>query len=124
MQLKSFILILCLLSSVAFGQISVTNIVENPKTVLWTVKAQTFAVNSTTNKVPCWRVLHDGVALIYVPWFDSGSKTETRQNIAECKTLEDVKKYIIDKKLKVTPEQQAEIDALKEEDPKVVEVTK
>ena len=109
----------------ALAQISATNVVENPKTISKTVKGITFDAHVTTNTKPCWRVLSDTKgSLLYVPWYDSGSPTETRHNVATCPTLDAAKKYILDKKLKVSPEQQAEIDAMKEETAVKVEVPK
>ena len=113
-------LAICLLFTLpAFAaepSLTTTNTTENPKTETWATKAaptKPFAVNLTTNSAPCWRLIHDGANLIYVPWY-GGSQTATKKNLVTAKPLDEVKKYIVEKKLKVTNEQQAEIDMLTE----------
>lgn len=93
---------------------------ENAKTETWTVKTKTFTAYKSTS-TNSWRFVHDGTNLLVVPFLSRG-ETWSRGQIMQCGCLDLAKKTIIEKKLKVTAEQQAQIDALVEPKEAVKEV--
>lgn len=109
--MKTILVIILLVSGSAFGQsVLSADVVTSAKTNTFTVKGKTIT-DYASSKAESWRFVHDGKSLKVCPFF-SGGTTYTPYKIVECKTLDIATNEIAKLGLKLTEEQQIELNVI------------